>query len=158
MSKKDEALKLAQATLEAIATHGDLACVVTPDGAFYLQPAITALREAQAEHTKTRPVESDYTSQVAYTRALEAYCDGLAEQPAQQEPVAFLDWYDNAHWGNEDFKAGCWRAWDAALAQRKPLTFSTLCDIEYEITHRDGDFSILNFARAIEAKLKEKNT
>jgi hypothetical protein len=36
-------------------------------------------------------------------------------------------------------------------AQRKPLTFSTLCDIEYEITHRDGDFSILNFARAIEA-------
>ena len=49
-------------------------------------------------------------------------------QPAQQEPVAFLDWYDNAHWGNEDFKDGCWRAWDAALKhtspppQRKPLT------------------------------------
>lgn len=37
------------------------------------------------------------------------------------------------------------------LAQRKPLTFSKLCDIEYEITHRDGDFSILKFARAIEA-------
>ena len=39
----------------------------------------------------------------------------------------------------------------AAPPQRKPLTFSKLCDIEYEITHRDGDFSILKFARAIEA-------
>jgi len=26
-----------------------------------------------------RPIESDYTSQVAYTRALEAYCDSLAQ-------------------------------------------------------------------------------
>ena len=33
-----------------------------------------------------RPIESNYTSQVAYTRALEAYCDALA-QP-EQEPVA----------------------------------------------------------------------
>ena len=33
-----------------------------------------------------RPIEKDYTSQVAYTRALEAYCDSLPqlEQPAQQ--------------------------------------------------------------------------
>jgi len=47
------------------------------------------------------------------------------EQPAQ-EPVAFLDWYENAIWGNEDFQDGCHRAWDAALEhtppQRKPLT------------------------------------
>jgi hypothetical protein len=34
-----------------------------------------------------RPNESDYTSHVAYTRALEEYCDML-EQPAQ-EPVAY---------------------------------------------------------------------
>ena len=33
-----------------------------------------------------RPIESDYTSHVAYTRALEQYCDTLA-QP-EQEPVA----------------------------------------------------------------------
>ena len=32
-----------------------------------------------------RPIESDYTSHVAYTRALEEYCDALA-QP-EQEPV-----------------------------------------------------------------------
>ena len=46
----------------------------------------------------------------------------MAKQPAQpgQEPVAFLDWYDNAHWGNEDFKDGCWRAWDAALEHTSP--------------------------------------
>lgn len=45
-------------------------------------------RQAAMDKTMTRPVESDYTSQVAYTRALEAYCDTLAqpEQPAQ-EPV-----------------------------------------------------------------------
>jgi hypothetical protein len=35
-----------------------------------------------------RPIESDYTSQVAYTRALEAYCDSLV-QPAQ-EPVVLV--------------------------------------------------------------------
>jgi hypothetical protein len=34
-----------------------------------------------------RPSESDYTSHVAYTRALEEYCDTLA-QPVQ-EPVAW---------------------------------------------------------------------
>ena len=40
----------------------------------------------------TRPIESDYTSQVAYTRALEAYCDSLPqlEQPGQPEPVELL--------------------------------------------------------------------
>jgi hypothetical protein len=32
-----------------------------------------------------RPIESDYTSLVAYTRALEEYCNGLAQ--SEQEPV-----------------------------------------------------------------------
>jgi hypothetical protein len=35
-----------------------------------------------------RPIESDYTSLTAYTRALEEYCDALA-QP-EQEPVAWI--------------------------------------------------------------------
>jgi hypothetical protein len=30
-----------------------------------------------------RPTESDYTRQIAYTRALEDYCD-MMEQPAQE--------------------------------------------------------------------------
>ena len=33
-----------------------------------------------------RPIESDYTSHVAYTRALEEYCDTLSR--VEQEPVA----------------------------------------------------------------------
>ena len=42
---------------------------------------------------------------------------GIQMQP---EPVDFFDWYDNAIWGNEDFKAGCQRAWDAALEYAAP--------------------------------------
>jgi len=34
---------------------------------------------------------------------------------AKDEPMEFFDWYDNAHWGNEDFKEGCHRAWYAAI-------------------------------------------
>jgi len=41
------------------------------------------------------------------------------EQPLQ-EPVAFFDWYDNAHWGNEDFKEGCHRSWNAAIKYTTP--------------------------------------
>ena len=36
-----------------------------------------------------RPLESDYTSQVAYTRALEAYCDTLA--PSKRPWVGLTD-------------------------------------------------------------------
>jgi len=35
-----------------------------------------------------RPIEADYTSHVAYTRALEAYCDLLVK--SEQEPVAWM--------------------------------------------------------------------
>ena len=38
-----------------------------------------------AQPSRKRPIEADYASQVAYTRALEAYCDSLA-QP-EQEPL-----------------------------------------------------------------------
>ncbi len=34
-----------------------------------------------------RPNESDYTSQVAYTRALEEYCDTLAQPAPVQKPT-----------------------------------------------------------------------
>jgi len=38
-----------------------------------------------------------------------------------QEPVAFFDWYDNAHWGNEDLKECCHRSWNAAIKQARAL-------------------------------------
>ena len=44
-------------------------------------------REMAMDKAMTRPIEADYTSQVAYTRALELFCDTLA-QP-EQEPVAY---------------------------------------------------------------------
>lgn len=43
-----------------------------------------------AKPSRKRPVETDYASQVAYTRALELFCDTLA-QP-EQEPVVYFDW------------------------------------------------------------------
>jgi hypothetical protein len=43
-----------------------------------------------------RPTEADYTSQVAYTRALEEYCDGL-EQPAEV-PSKYLYLVDVTRW------------------------------------------------------------
>jgi hypothetical protein len=33
---------------------------------------------------------------------------------------AFLEWYKNAHWGNEDFKEGCHRSWNAAIKYTTP--------------------------------------
>ena len=51
---------------------------------------------AAIEAQKTRPVESEYTSHVAYARALEAYCDGLEAQPVQ-EPVAWR-FHDGETW------------------------------------------------------------
>ena len=47
-----------------------------------LRQALIATIEAQT----TRPAECDYTSYVAYCRALEAYCDGMGQQ--EHEPVS----------------------------------------------------------------------
>jgi hypothetical protein len=90
------------------------------------------------------------------------YTTPPAAQPAPvQEPVAFFDWYDNAHWGNEDFKEGCHRSWNAAIKYTTPPAAQRqwvgLTDEEIEecvkyCRNADG------LARAIEDKLKEKNT
>ncbi len=77
MSK--EAMKLALEALEAIAIQGDLACVVTPDGVFYLQPAITALREALAE--QPAPVQQC----MDHGECFGGKCIYPAPQPAQQQ-------------------------------------------------------------------------
>jgi hypothetical protein len=74
---------------------------------------------------------------------------GLDYEPAQQEPVACQYAQDVAM---PEYRCVGRCQYDTfPPAQRKPLKFSKLCDIEYEITYRDGDFSILKFARAIEA-------
>jgi hypothetical protein len=45
-----KAMKLALEALEACNIYGELECVMTPDSAIYLHPAITAIKEALAEH------------------------------------------------------------------------------------------------------------
>jgi len=58
---------------------------------------------AQLEQ-EPRPLEQDYTSLAAYTRALEEYCDVLAR--VEQEPVACIweknDGYKSLEWGGLD--------------------------------------------------------
>jgi len=84
-----------------------------------------------------------------------------ALQP-EQEPVAFFDWYDNAIWGNEDFKEGCHRSWHAAITYATPPAAQrTWVGLRAEEFHdlqiENIDDPWANF-KAIEAKLKEKNT
>jgi hypothetical protein len=117
----------------------------------------------------------------------------LLEQPEPvQEPQTFLHWYDNAHWGNEDFKDGCHRSWNAAIkyatppAQPADHSEQDLDMVEngdlLTIVYMDGlhtgkrmakrewvglteeelyavrvPMSPEEIARAVEAKLKEKN-
>ena len=80
-----------------------------------------------------RPVESDYTSHVAYTRALEEYCDAL-EQP-KQEPVA---------WAGVDFSIDC------TPPQRKPLTEEEINRIDGATPFHEDTAWLIRFARAIE--------
>jgi hypothetical protein len=103
---------------------------------------------------------------VIHPEAMQAVIDEAIKQARSapvQEPVAFFDWYDNAHWGNEDLKECCHRSWNAAIkyttlpaAQRQwvGLTEQERNDIE--------DYCEMIVGKpafdAIEAKLKEKNT
>ena len=53
-------------------------------GGFMAKRAMAADKLQQPAPNKKRPLESDYASHVAYTRALEMYCDTL-EQSAQEK-------------------------------------------------------------------------
>jgi len=107
----------------------------------------------------------------------------LLEQPEPvQEPQAFLHWYDNAHWGNEDFKEGCHRSWNAAIKYTTPPAQPADHGDELTIAYLDGvhtgkkmakrewvglteeelyavrvPMSPQEIARAVEQRLKEKN-
>ena len=79
-----------------------------------------------------RPIESDYVSHVAYTRALEEYCDKV-------EPTSA----DYAMGFAEGFNEGC-----------RPRPWVGL-EIEEVQDSYNADYQAQT--RAIEAKLKEKN-
>ena len=102
-----------------------------------------------------RPVESDYTSHVAYTRALEDYCDGM-EQP---EPVWWM--LKTGHGTQfkekltDELRALTWKGkpmWKPLYTtppQRKPLSDEEIQAI-WEKAFESGS-SPNAFARAIEA-------
>jgi hypothetical protein len=171
---KDEALDLALEALEKLWLLGDQAGAIA-------NPAITAIKQALAAPTVQEPY-----GYVWFTKHMEHRFTRMKPHPDMgamdikpiyttppaapvQETVAFFDWYDNAHWGNEDFKEGCHRSWNAAIKYTTPpnvatplaaqrqwvgLTDEEITDIWAESSpyyHED------DFARAIEAKLKEKN-
>ena len=105
-----------------------------------------------------RPVESDYTSHVAYTRALEGYCDAL-EQP-KQEPVW---WMLKTGHGTEfkekltdELRALTWKGkpmWTplyTAPPQRKPLTDEEIQKMRHLIDWT-AEWTYITFARAVEA-------
>jgi len=114
MSK--EAIRLALGTLEAIANHGDIAAIATPDGVIFLETAITALREA------------------------------LAEQPArQQEPVGevFINTGSGAlfapmkdvRWKDGKMPPEGAKLYTSPPAQRKPLTDEELRNVLRNTNH-----------------------
>ena len=97
-----------------------------------------------------RPLEQDYTSLTAYTRALEEYCDVLA-QP-EQEPVCDKD------------PQGCWsvRCQLGKKCKNTPpppqRTWVGLTNEEISAIDWKSNETLHDFAKAIEAKLKDKNT
>jgi hypothetical protein len=114
---------------------------------------ITAIKRKKL---MSRPIEADYTSYVAYTRALEEYCDSLA-QP-KQEPVAHIYYLDP----NGRPRVG-WDNWDNmkvgddlyALPPQRKWVGLTDEDMNDPKTH---DFDFIHGARWAEAKLKARNT
>jgi hypothetical protein len=110
---------------------------------------IARLKHPEDHHEFTDPKKAN--------AVLMSLCQEAADALATpvQEPVAFFDWYDSAHWGNEDFKEGCHRSWNAAIKYTTPPNVATPLAaqrqwVEVEQVKWDGEKFI--------AKLKEKNT
>ena len=111
-----------------------------------------------------RPVESDYTSLTAYTRALEAYCHSL--QP-EQEPVLWMmpDGNTADKWALQFYGGQKGKPLYTTPPQCKTLTDKEIEAIwevamfaKYGVGAELSNQPFVHFARAIEAKLKEKNT
>ena len=171
---KTEALKLALEALEYIDRQDNDRDFLRPEECCDLDDAITAIREALAEQgcefcshplyagTKCKncgreqPAQQDMPKIGCVNHDCDQ-CKAQQQEPYGQVTVVRRPGCVDQHWFYRwpeppylDNAAECHTVYTSPPAS-KPLTFSKLCDIEYEITHRDGDFSILKFARAIEA-------
>jgi len=85
----------------------------------------------------------------------------LLEQQPAQEPKAFLHWYDNAHWGNEDFKEGCHRSWNAAIEHTtppaQPAAWVDLTDEDEKQIYDEAEGSVSCAIELTLDKLRKKN-
>jgi hypothetical protein len=101
-----------------------------------------------------RPIESDYTSHVAYTRALEEYCDALAQPAPVQELVEkFCD--ANCTWSDHHPDCKLAKREFVGLTDEEIKAFDTWHDNREEEVGWCNPSEIVAY---IEAKLKEKNT
>jgi hypothetical protein len=165
---KDEALDLAlEALLWAnieINNWRDDAHGYAPEDQPQIMEAITAIKQAIAAPVQEQVLGFD----VVLDESLPPNTMNFVQSAPVQEPVEFFDWYDNAHWGNEDFKEGCHRSWNAAIKYTTPLAAQrqwvdlTGDEIVNMLPDDDTPMSLgeafFKFAELVEAKLKEKNT
>ena len=167
MSKKDEALKLAEDALKRVRTQ-DMELVQLS------MIALAAIREALAE----RPAVSAGPITPAMMQGptpeqksqMVAAMSKLAEQPAQQEPVVFYRCngcghaYEQVHPTSCDcMEAGGFDRVEYYTSPQAQRTWVGLTDVEIaSACKKNGGAEwwwrdIEEYGRAIEAKLKEKN-
>jgi len=126
----------------------------SPDGVAELLHS-EQIELAQPAPNKKRPIESHYTSHVAYTRALEMYCDTLA-QPVPQ-PVAWEQFYPDI--GKNQLAYLPPSPFDIS-GNPQQRTWVGLTDEEREGIAQDYSLTGLGYQspfKAIETMLKEKN-
>ena len=128
--------------------------------------AIKALREALAEQPSQYQCKFPMCHNEEYQQALaeQIMRELYTGQPAQQEPVAWMKRTSllGDDWDAYDFSANPYGEFQTPLYTSPPASkpWVGLTDEEIDVLVMDSDGlpkSHLEFARAIEAKLKEKN-
>ena len=106
-----------------------------------------------------RPIESDYTSLVAYTRALEEYCDALVQQKEKDEPVKII--HEHEWFRTGEMKVGQMRCISCGTWGQEEIPQRTWVGLTEQERNDLEDYCEMMIGKpafeAIEAKLKELN-
>ena len=119
---------------------------------------ITAVK---GKELMNRPIEADYASYVAYTRALEEYCDSLA-QP-KQDPIAWRRSDKHKSCPNYEYEEGVFTSFcndpSAQPLYASPPKRNWIGLMDEDMNDpKTHDFDFIHGARWAEAKLKARNT
>jgi hypothetical protein len=155
---KDEALDKAQGYLDGLIRGLNMD---DTSEAVQVRDAIKQARALDKKAENARELGLDYEPADG-TQVSKVWWDGekLMAKPIPledlyqpvQEPVAFFDWYDNAHWGNEDFKEGCHRSWNAAIKYTTPPAQPAPVREPVAWAHKEGLEKINDFDASIYAR------